>query len=326
MTNRNPAPELLAPAGDWESLRAAVANGADAVYFGLDQFNARARAANFATDRLPEVVAFLHARNVRAFVAFNTLIFADELAAAADYVKMIAEAGGDAVIVQDLGLARLVRETAPDLEVHASTQMTLTEPRGIRWAKDRLGVTRVVLPRELSIGEVRKVTAEGGVPTEVFVHGALCVSYSGQCLTSEALGGRSANRGQCAQACRLPYEMIVDGTKRDLGDRAYLLSPQDLAAHDHVGQLADAGVTSFKIEGRLKGPHYVAAATQAYRAAIDAAVAGRRFALPHEQKRELRRRSRAASRPASSTGSTTNDWCRVGCRRAAASGPAPSPP
>ena len=238
------APELLSPAGDWDALRAAVANGADAVYFGLEAFNARARAHNFTVEELPEVMRFLHARNVKGFVTLNVLIFSDELPDARRFVAACAEAGVDAVIVQDLGLVRLIRELAPTLPVHASTQMTLTEPRGIAFVRN-LGVERVVLARELSLDEIRKVTAGTDAPVEVFVHGALCVAYSGQCLTSEALGGRSANRGQCAQACRLPYEMIVDGEKRELGDKAYLLSPQDLAAYDLIQPLIDAGVISF---------------------------------------------------------------------------------
>jgi U32 family peptidase len=279
-------PELLAPAGDWESLRAAAANGADAVYFGLPQFNARHRAANFGPDELPAIMRFLHERNVKGFVTLNTLIFSDELPAIVDYVRIIAEAGADAVIVQDLGLACLIKRLAPSLPIHASTQMTLTEPRGIAFAR-RIGVDRVVLARELSLDEIRKITSVVDAPVEVFIHGALCVAYSGQCLTSEALGGRSANRGQCAQACRLPYEMLVDGQHRDLGERAYLLSPQDLAAYDLIDELTAAGVASFKIEGRLKGPPYVAAATQTYRAAIDAAIAAREFQLSKAKQRDL---------------------------------------
>jgi putative protease len=279
-------PELLAPAGDWEALRAAVANGADAVYFGLSNFNARARAANFEPDELPSVMQFLHARNVRGFVTLNTLIFSDELPAVAEFVKLAAECGVDAVIVQDLGLVRLIRRMVPTLHVHASTQMTLTEPRGINFVR-QLGVERVVLARELSLEDIRKVTAGTDMPVEVFVHGALCVAYSGQCLTSEALGGRSANRGQCAQACRLPYEMIVDGVARDLGDRAYLLSPQDLAAYDHIQPLIEAGVISFKIEGRLKGGPYVAATTQTYRKAIDTALEERDFQLSRRDELDL---------------------------------------
>ncbi len=269
-------PELLAPAGDWDSLRAAVANGADAVYFGLDQFNARHRATNFRLDELPELMTYLHARNVKGFLAFNTLIFSDELAEAADYLKQVAEAGVDAVIVQDLGVARLIAAMAPGLAIHGSTQMTLTEPRGIDFVH-KLGVGRVVLARELSVGDIAKIAPVATAELEVFVHGALCVAYSGQCLTSESLGGRSANRGQCAQACRLPYQLLVDGKPRDMGDKAYLLSPQDLAAHSLVDDLARLGVSCFKIEGRLKSAHYVAATAQVYRRAIDAYRDGKQF-------------------------------------------------
>ena len=281
------APELLAPAGDWEAMRAAVVNGADAVYFGLQGgFNARYRAANFALDELQRVMEYLHSHNVRGYVAFNTLVFSDELPEAVRFVRAVAEAGADAIIVQDLGLARLIGRLAPGLHVHGSTQMTLTEPLGIEFVKG-LGVRRVILARELSTNDVRKITAATDVPVEMFVHGALCVSYSGQCLTSEAIGGRSANRGQCAQACRLPYDLLVDGRVRDLGEKAYLLSPQDLAAYDLVGELTDLGVCSFKIEGRLKSAHYVAATTQTYRAAIDAKAAGRAFQPTRRQELDL---------------------------------------
>ena len=212
-------PELLAPAGDWEALKAAVANGADAVYFGLENFNARHRAENFKLDELPEIVRYLHDHNVRGFLTFNTLIFSDELESAVDYIRAIASSGVDAVIVQDLGLARLIHTMAPTLRIHGSTQMTLTEPRGIEFVRS-LGVERVVLARELSVHDIRRITSATDMPLEVFIHGALCVAYSGQCLTSESLGGRSANRGQCAQACRLPYELLVDGEVRDLGEKA----------------------------------------------------------------------------------------------------------
>lgn len=284
---RTTAAELLAPAGDWDALRAACANGADAVYFGLSAFNARHRAANFTPEELPGVIDFLHARNVRGFVTLNTLIFSDELADVAKYVRVIADAGVDAVIVQDMGLARLISRMAPELHVHASTQMTLTEPRGVEWAKERLGIRRAILARELSVADVQKVAQSSTVPLEVFIHGALCVAYSGQCLTSEALGGRSANRGQCAQACRLPYELVADGEVRELGDRAYLLSPQDLSGHEFIADLIDSGVISFKIEGRLKSSHYVAAATRSYRDAIDAAAKHEPFVVPSGQGRDL---------------------------------------
>jgi putative protease len=255
-------------------MRAAVANGADAVYFGLQEFNARHRAANFALADLPRLMGYLHDHNVRGFLAFNILIFSEELPGALATLRAAADAGVDAILVQDVGLALLVRDALPQVEVHASTQMTLTEPRGIEMAR-KLGVKRVVLARELSLADIQRIRGGTDMPLEVFVHGALCVSYSGQCLTSEALGGRSANRGQCAQACRLPYDLVVDGDTRELGDVAYLLSPQDLAAHDLIADLLDAGVCSFKIEGRLKTPHYVAATCQTYRSALDAAAAGR---------------------------------------------------
>jgi putative protease len=279
-------PELLAPAGDAEALRAAVANGADAVYFGLSDFNARYRATNFTLEELPATMRYLHERGVRGYVTFNTLIFSDELPRAVEFISAIAEAGADAVIVQDLGLARLIRRVAPSLAIHGSTQMTLTEPRGIELVR-RLGVERVILARELSIREIERIRSRTEMLVEVFVHGALCVAYSGQCLTSESFGGRSANRGQCAQACRQPYDLIVDGDARDLGDKAYLLSPQDLAAYDLVGDLARAGVTSLKIEGRLKSAHYVAVTTQTYRAALDAAARGEPFSISHQQELDL---------------------------------------
>ncbi|QOV91273.1 U32 family peptidase [Humisphaera borealis] len=279
-------PELLAPAGDFDAMRAAVANGADAVYFGLSNFNARHRATNFTLEELPRVMDYLHSHNVRGYVTFNTLIFSDELPEAVKFVRAVAEAGADAVIVQDLGLARLIGRLAPRLHVHGSTQMTLTEPLGVEFVRS-LGVKRVILARELSAGDIGKITAATDMPVEIFIHGALCVSYSGQCLTSEAIGGRSANRGQCAQACRLPYDLIVDGTFRDLGDKAYLLSPQDLAAYDIIDELAKVGVCSFKIEGRLKSAHYVAATTQTYRSAIDAIDDNLPFQLSKERELEL---------------------------------------
>jgi putative protease len=269
-------PELLAPAGDWDCVRAAVANGADAVYFGMPTFNARMRATNFTADDLPRLMAFLHEHGVKGYVAFNVLIFTDELAAAEEQLIALHRAGVDAAIVQDVGLVALAREVVPDFHLHASTQMTLTSPEGLAFAR-HIGVTRAVLARELSLRELAKFRAAGGegeqTPLEVFVHGALCVAYSGQCLTSEALGQRSANRGECAQACRMPYELVVDGITRDLGDRRYLLSPQDLAAVEEIPELTRLGVASFKIEGRLKTPEYVAAVTQVYRRAIDRAWA-----------------------------------------------------
>ncbi len=264
--------ELLSPAGDWDCLRAAVANGADAVYFGMPRFNARMRADNFRDEELPDVVAFLHSHGVKAYVALNVLIFTNELPEAVAELQSLHAAGVDAVIIQDVGLADLSRQMFPGLRVHASTQMTITSPEGVAFAKS-LGVSQVVLARELSLRELEKFPSI--LPLEVFVHGALCVAYSGQCLTSEALGRRSANRGECAQACRMPYELMVDGALQDLGDRRYLLSPQDLAAVKEIPDLVARGVVSFKIEGRLKSPEYVAAVTAVYRKALDAVRADR---------------------------------------------------
>ena len=266
-------PELLAPAGNWECAKAAVENGADAIYFGLSRFNARMRADNFTEADLPALMEFLHRRGVRGYVTFNTLVFADELPAAEEYLRAIIAAGVDAAIVQDVGICRLIRHLSPDFPIHGSTQMTVTSAAGVEFARE-LGCQLVVLARECSIKEIGDIRATldargTALPLEVFVHGALCVAYSGQCLTSEALGGRSANRGECAQACRMPYELIADNLPVPLGDRRYLLSPQDLSGLDAIAGLADAGVTSLKIEGRLKTPEYVAGVTRVYRAAID---------------------------------------------------------
>ncbi|NLX14850.1 MAG: U32 family peptidase [Phycisphaerales bacterium] len=268
--------ELLSPAGNTESLRAAVANGADAVYLGLTDFNARRRADNFQPEQLTEVMAFLHMHNVRGYVTVNTLIFPDELPLFTKRLEMIASAGADAVIVQDLSAVALARQIAPTLPVHASTQMTLTEPHGIEQVR-ALGVSRVILARELTLDQIARVARATESELEVFVHGAICFSYSGQCLASLARGGRSANRGLCAQPCRLEYELFVDGQARNLEDKKHLLSPSDLTTWRRVGELADTGVHAVKIEGRLKSAEYVAAVTSLYRKAIDAASAGVSF-------------------------------------------------
>src|SRR5690349_12235882 len=284
-------PELLAPAGDEESLKAAVAAGADAVYFGLrGGFNARARADNFAAADLPRIFDLLHAKGVQGFVTFNTLVFDSELPLAAEALADIARAGADAIIVQDLGVARLAGEICPELPLHASTQMTISSAEAAAVAKS-LGATRVVLPRELSIDEIRTMAAGTDLELECFVHGALCVSWSGQCLTSEALQHRSANRGQCAQSCRMPYELVVDGkVQKARGDEQlkYLLSPRDLAAYDLLPELLAAGVSCFKIEGRMKGPEYVANVVDKYRRALDAAREGSAYPLSKRDEEELR--------------------------------------
>ena len=278
--------ELLAPAGDSEAMHAAVANGADAVYFGLADFNARHRADNIASESMPATLEYLHSHNVRGYVAFNTLVFSDELEKAATCIVDIAAAAADAVIIQDLGILHLMREMAPSMECHGSTQMTLTDARGIE-VVTAMGIGRVILARELSIGEIGKITKSTPTPVEVFCHGAICVSYSGQCLTSESIGGRSANRGQCAQACRLPYVLIVDGRPVAQDGRQFLLSPQDLAAFDKVAQLAAIGVSALKIEGRLKSAQYVAATTAAYREAVDSASTRKKLNLSRERQAQL---------------------------------------
>lgn len=275
--DHHPSPELLSPAGNWDCARAAVAAGADAIYFGLPKFNARLRADNFTAEDLPALMDYLHRHGVKGFVTMNTLVFTGEMPAAEDQLRRIAAAGVDALIIQDLGLAKLARSVAPDVELHASTQMTISSPEGLAFLESLFPMERAVLARELSVREIERFhqgTTKAVTPLEVFVHGALCVAYSGQCLTSESLGQRSANRGECAQACRMPYQIVVDGETRDLGEHRYLLSPQDLAAVDLIPQLIAAKVKSFKIEGRLKSPEYVAAVTKVYRKAIDAALAG----------------------------------------------------
>src|ERR1039457_304612 len=293
-------PELLAPAGDWECAKAAVENGADAIYFGLDKFNARMRANNFTEADLPRLMEFLHRRGVKGYVTFNTLVFENEMTDAKNYLRAIIAAGVDAAIVQDVGICKLIRKLSPDFPIHASTQMTITSAAGVEFARE-LGCNLVVLARECSIKEIEKIQTaaansqppvlhsaprDGGstlnsqLPLEVFVHGALCIAYSGQCLTSEALGGRSANRGECAQACRMPYELISDGKQVPLGGRKYLLSPQDLAGLEVLPELIRAGVASLKIEGRLKTPEYVANITRIYRQALDKLSEGRVTRIP----------------------------------------------
>lgn len=267
--------EILAPAGDQASLEAALAAGADSVYFGLDEgFNARARASNFRMERLPEVVAMVHRAGARAYLTLNTLVFEPELPKLEPILREVARAGVDALIVQDPGLALLAKAICPELELHASTQMTISSPEGAAFAKG-LGVTRVVVPRELSVKEIRAFREGTDLELEAFIMGALCVSWSGQCLSSEAWGGRSANRGKCAQACRLPYELVVDGKVEPLGEVSYLLSPQDLAGFRAVEELLEIGVHTLKIEGRQKGPDYVHHAVGSMRRWVDSVRQGK---------------------------------------------------
>jgi putative protease len=271
----------MSPAGGHPQLAAAVEAGADAVYFGLRHFTARAK-VGFALAELPNVMATLHRRGVKGYVAFNALVFEHELSGAARAVAKVAEASADAIIVQDVAVAKISREIAPELPVHASTQMSITSVGGVRVAES-LGVSRVILARELSLEDVRAIREATNCELEIFVHGALCVSYSGQCLSSEAWGGRSANRGLCAQACRLPYELLVDGEQRPLGDARYLLSPGDLNTLRRVPEIVRLGIQGLKIEGRYKDEQYVALATRAYRRAVDAAFGAGAAPSPREE-------------------------------------------
>lgn len=267
--------ELLAPVGSKESLVAAVESGADAVYLAGKLFGARAYAANFENEELKEAIDFAHMRNVLVNVAVNTIVDDCEFEELAQYLRFLYKAGTDAIIVQDLGVAELARSIVPDLPLHASTQMTVHNLEGVRLL-GKLGFTRVVLARELSIEDIQYICQNTEVEIEVFVHGALCICYSGQCLMSGMIGGRSGNRGRCAQPCRLPYT-LVDQENNDLlqgmdtGD--YLLSPKDMNTIELIPALLQAGVASFKIEGRMKRPEYVAVAVDTYRRAIDAHLA-----------------------------------------------------
>jgi len=257
--------ELLAPAGSPESLKAAVATGADAVYLGIDEFNARARAVNFRMDNLKEHISFCHNRGVKVYVTLNILLYDDEVERAFEAACGIRNCGADALIIQDMGLLRLLREAVPDLPLHASTQVGISSPSGAQRMKNA-GFERVILAREMSLEQITKAS-NLGLGTEVFVHGARCYSYSGQCLMSAMLGGRSGNRGFCAQPCRLPYSLYDESG--DLLSKGHLLSLKDTMYLSELGALRNAGVTALKIEGRMKGPEYVAAVTSIYRKYLD---------------------------------------------------------
>lgn len=288
----------MSPVGGHAQLKAAVEAGADAVFFGVNPlqgdgradgtgagFHARAK-VGFDAEALPEMMRGLHERGVMGFVTFNVLVFDRELRDAERQIIHLAESGVDALIVQDLGVARLIHDICPDLPIHGSTQMSITSAEGAELAR-RFGASRVVLGRELSLKDIERIAQQTDVELETFVHGALCVSYSGQCFSSEAWGGRSANRGQCAQACRLPYEMFVDGEYRDLGDARYLLSPGDLYALHQVPDLVRIGVDCLKIEGRYKDAEFVALTTAAYRKAVDEAWAGRPLSITPQEEQDL---------------------------------------
>jgi U32 family peptidase len=261
-------PEILSPVGSEEMLMAAIHNGADAVYLGMPGYNARARTEDFSFENLGNMIQLAHLYGVKVLVAFNILIFQQELESLVPELNQLLLLRPDGIIVQDLGLVRLIRHLSPDQVIHASTQMTVTHHRAIHLL-EALNLKRFVLGREVSLDEMLAIRRSTSRELEVFVHGALCVAYSGQCLTSESFGGRSANRGQCAQSCRMPYGLVVDGQLMDLGDKKHLVSPLDLCGLDEVPELMAAGIDSFKIEGRYKSPEYVASVTSAYRKAVD---------------------------------------------------------
>ena len=260
--------ELLAPAGSFASLKAAVAAGADAVYMGGARFGARAYAQNADQDEMIAAIEYAHLHGCRLYMTVNTLFKENELGELYEYLLPYYKAGLDGVIVQDLGALSFIREHFPGIELHASTQMTITSVYGAKELK-RLGCCRVVPAREVSLEEIRRIYDETGMDIETFVHGALCYCYSGQCLMSSLIGGRSGNRGACAQPCRQPYTLVRDG-KEVMKQEAYVLSLKDLKALDYIDDLLDAGVTSFKIEGRMKGDTYVRTVVTAYRKVIDA--------------------------------------------------------
>lgn len=263
--------ELLAPAGDEKCFRAAVDNGADAVYLGGKIFNARSSAGNFSLDELKTALEYAHLRGVKIYVTVNILIADNELSELLAYLEELLVLGVDGVIVQDHGVVHLIRKLLPDLPLHISTQMTVHNLAAVKYLED-LGVKRVVLSRELSLEEIKEIGRRSKIELEVFAHGALCVSYSGQCLFSSMIGGRSGNRGRCAQPCRLPYHLVDQNQREILNEKetgAYLLSPRDLKTIELLPQLRQAGVHSLKIEGRMKKPEYVATVVRIYRQALD---------------------------------------------------------
>ncbi len=282
-------PELLAPAGSFEALKAAVENGADAVYLGGKDFSARQYAANFDREEMQAAIEYAHSRDVKIYVAVNTLLDDQELEGAVEYLYWLYNAGVDAVIIQDMGLLLAINTVLPELELHASTQMTVHNSRGVEMVS-QAGIHRVVLAREVSLEDTAKIVRRTGVEVETFIHGALCISYSGQCLMSSMIGGRSGNRGRCAQPCRLKYTLVEqDGTPLNVeteGD--HLLSPRDLNTLALLPQLVEAGISALKIEGRMKRPEYVAVVVRNYRQALNRSLESpETFELAPGEQREM---------------------------------------
>ena len=261
--------ELLAPAGSKEALIAAVENGADSVYLGGAKFGARAFANNFSQEELLWAIEYCHMHNVKVYVTVNTLVHQHEIEEAMEFLWFLYTAGVDAVIVQDLGLASLAKDILPELVIHASTQMTIHNPNDLKLLEE-LNIKRVVLARELSLAEIKRMAKQTSIELEVFAHGALCFSYSGQCLFSSIVGGRSGNRGKCAQPCRLQYQLLNQDLNTKIPTQGgYLLSTKDLNVVTQLKELKESGVSCLKIEGRMKRPEYVALVTKTYRTALN---------------------------------------------------------
>lgn len=292
--------DLLSPVGDFDCLKAAVQNGANSVYFGANLFSARAYASNFDLKQLEDVILYAKTRGVKTNLTLNTLVTDDEFDKAFELAEKAYKFGIDAIIVQDLGLAKQLIKQFPDLDIHASTQMTIHNLQGVLKMED-LGFKRVVLSRELSIQEIEYICSNSNIEIECFIHGALCISYSGQCLFSSMVGGRSGNRGKCAQPCRLPYQLLENDKKINQG---HLLSTRDLCGLDYIPDLINAGVTCLKIEGRMKNPEYVATVTRIYRKYIDLAESGKEYIVDEIDRKIL---LQVFNRGMSSSGHLSNE-------------------
>ena len=260
--------EILSPAGDIETLKTGVNAGADAIYIGGSMFSARASAQNFDDEQMVQAIDYAHARDVRVYVAVNTLIKDIEIKSCLDYIRFLHRAGADAIIVQDLGLTGLIRKFIPNIPLHLSTQSAVSTVDDIK-ALESLNVQRLVLPRETTVKEISDFSKNTDLELEVFVHGALCVSYSGRCLFSALNGGRSGNRGQCTQACRKKYDLEVDGKIINGKENMYVLSPKDLNTSNEIDKIIDSGAHSLKIEGRMKRKEYIHVCVKSYKAVTE---------------------------------------------------------
>ena len=282
-------PELLAPAGNMESLKAAIAAGCDAIYLGGYQFGARSFAGNFSNEELKEAVEYAHLRNVKVYVTVNTLVYEEETELFFSYIDFLYHANVDALLIQDLGMMDYIRKVYPDMELHASTQMHIHNLDGVKFA-ERMGLKRVVLARETPIELVKEIRNQTNLELELFVHGALCISYSGQCFMSYLNGGRSGNRGTCAQSCRQKYQLYEEQNgNRKLLKEGYLLSTRDLNTLEHIGELIEAGVDSLKIEGRMKRPEYVYYVVSLYRKAIDSYLKNQKIEISDSEIKDLKK-------------------------------------